>query len=243
MRPHAPSSQRPHAFTLLEVLIAVVSFAIVLAAINGVFYGALRLRAKAAESAERFRPLQRALDVIKNDLASIVPPGTTLAGPLQTTALTNLVAGRISPDFYTASANIDPWTPWADIQRVSYALVQPQSRSGGLDLVRLVTRNLLPVEGDEMPFQDSLLSGVHSVIFSFYTGSQWQTTWDSTTPEPVTGLTNTLPAAVKVQIHLAAADTGRPLAFAAPVELVVPLAAQSRTVPASSSTTASREGT
>src|SRR5688572_5904097 len=38
------------AFTLLEVLIAVVTFGIVLAAMNAVFYGALRLRNKTTEA-------------------------------------------------------------------------------------------------------------------------------------------------------------------------------------------------
>jgi len=40
------------AFTLIEIMLAVAIFAVVLAAINGVFYGAMRLRAKTAAAVE-----------------------------------------------------------------------------------------------------------------------------------------------------------------------------------------------
>ena len=53
------------AFTLLELLIAVMAFAIVLAAINGVFYSGLKLRNRSAASLEKSLPLAQALTVLK----------------------------------------------------------------------------------------------------------------------------------------------------------------------------------
>ena len=47
-------------FTLLELLLAVAAFALVLAAINGVFYGALRLRNKTVAGFDDSLPLQPA---------------------------------------------------------------------------------------------------------------------------------------------------------------------------------------
>ena len=87
---------RSRGFTLLEVLIASVAFAIVLAAINAVFYGALRLRNKTVDALEQALPMQQALAVIQRDLANLVVPGGTLAGALQTTSITNAVANAVS---------------------------------------------------------------------------------------------------------------------------------------------------
>jgi type II secretion system protein J len=208
------------------LLIAVVAFGIVLAAINAVFYAALRLRNRAVESLEQSVPLQQAVVIINRDLANIVLPGGPLSGSLQTTSITNSVGGQSSPDFYTTSGLIGETSPWAEVQRVSYALVQSDKRAAGLDLMRVITRNLLPVAVADQPVQQWLMSGVQSILFSYYDGNQWRQAWDSTTADPVTGQTNSLPQAIKVQIQLASQETGRALAFSAPVELVVPITVQ-----------------
>ena len=213
---------------MLEILIAVTAFAIVLAAINAVFYAALRLQNRSIASIERLAPRQRALATIRRDLANIVPPGGTLFGPLQTTSTTNAVAGQVSPEFYTASASIDEWSPFGEIQKVSYALMQSANGTSGLDLVRLVTRNLLPVTSIQSPEQQWLMGGIQNAFFTYYDGTQWRAFWDSTTADPTTGKTNALPQAIKVQINLVSEETGRGLAFASPVELVVPLVVQAR---------------
>src|SRR5438132_197482 len=99
----------------------------------------------------------------------------------------------------------------------------------GKDLVRTVARNLLPPTADEQPAQQWLMSGVQGMTFYYYDGTQWRDSWDSTTTDPTTGLTNNLPKAIKVLIQLAAPETGRALSAPAPVELVVPVVVQART--------------
>src|SRR5882672_5088465 len=136
---------RQRGFTLLEILIATVVFAIVLAAMNGVFYGALRLRNKTTESVDASLPPQRALELIKRDLSNLVLPGGTISGVFNTTSVSNMMMGQSSPNFYTASGLIDDTSPWAEVQRVTYALVDSTNRSAsGRDLIRATTRNLLP---------------------------------------------------------------------------------------------------
>ncbi|MCI0537454.1 MAG: prepilin-type N-terminal cleavage/methylation domain-containing protein, partial [Verrucomicrobiales bacterium] len=222
LRIHHPPTPRlnrailnSQAFTLLELLIAVVAFAIVLAAINTVFYAALRLRNKSAESFERSRPIEQAMAIIKRDLANIVLPGGTLLGSLQTTSITNTVAGQLSPDFYTSSGLIDQTSPWAEVQKVSYALVQSGKGATGLDLIRVVTRNLLPIAVADQPVQQWLMSGVQGMLFSYYDGNQWRQEWDTTTADPTSGQTNSLPQAIKIQLQLASPETGNALAFSA----------------------------
>src|SRR6185295_3602218 len=72
-------------FTLIEILIAVTAFAIVLAAINTVFYAALRLRNKTALALDEALPIQQTVAIMKRDFANIVVPGGTLFGAFQTT--------------------------------------------------------------------------------------------------------------------------------------------------------------
>jgi len=215
---------------LLEVLIAVAVFAIVLAAVNVILYGALRLRNRAVESIEQGLPRRQALAIFQHDLANLVVPGGVLSGDLQTSSITNLVGGQSSPDFYTTSGLIDETSPWAEIQKVSYVLVDSTNRgAAGRDLIRATTRNLLPATLEEPPAQQWLMSGVQDLMFYYYDGTQWRDSWDSTTPDLVTGVTNNLPRAIKVQIQLASEQTGRALLAAAPIELVVPVVVQART--------------
>jgi len=234
-------SARTHAFTLLEILIAMAAFAIVLGAINSVFYAALRLRNKAADSFEKVLPLQNTMAVMKRDLANLVLPGGTLSGSLQTTPTSNLnqntngmsasatfVPGQVSPNFYTTGGTIDDTSPFSEMQRVSYVLRAPTNYSQGQDLFRSVTRNLLSTTS-EQPVQQPLLTGVRTLAFLYYDGSQWREAWDSTVADLKTGLTNVLPSAIKVQITLASQvnPTGRGLVN--PIEMVVPIVVQART--------------
>jgi prepilin-type N-terminal cleavage/methylation domain-containing protein len=238
-RQHA---ERTRGFTLIEVLIAVAAFAIVLAAINTVFYSALRLRNKTARILDESLPVQQTLTIMKRDLANIVVPGGTLSGAFQTTPTLSLnnqtgnstpsssatasVPGQSSPPFYTSTGVIDEITPFAEVQRVSYLLVNPTNGVTGRDLFRSVTRNLLaPVA--EQPVMQPLMSRVENIYFSYYDGTQWRDTWDSTSPEVTTGQTNMLPTAIKVQIQLAAEQ--RRQALPPPIELVVPIMVQVRT--------------
>ena len=79
------------------------------------------------------------------------------------------------------------------------------------------------------PAEQWLMSGVQGMTFYYYDGTQWRDSWDSTTTDPTTGLTNNLPKAIRVLIQLAAPETGRALSAPAPVELVVPVVVQART--------------
>jgi type II secretion system protein J len=217
------------AFTLIEVMVAMVAFAIILAAINGIFWGALKLRNRTADHVDAALPVEHALAVIKSDLASIVPPGGTFFGELQSTItstnttmtsllqMTDQQQGRTSPQFFTSSGRVDDSSYWSDVQMVSYYLQAPTNRDGiGSDLYRQVTHNLLRImqmnqtEVDAQP----ILSGVQKMNFYFYDGTTWKETWDSLTE------IYKLPKAIKVEITMASETRGR---GPAPLDIVVPL--------------------
>ena len=228
---------------MIEILIAVMTFAIVLGAVNTVFYSALRLRNKTALAVEKALPIQQATTIIKHDLAGIVPPGGLLAGALRSGTGTSSTpsAGSLttlgslgsmnqegSTEFFTTSGAMDQFSPWAEVQKVNYYLRDPTNRAfaTGRDLVREVTRNLLATTED-LPSQQVLMGGVEYLEFYFYDGSEWRDSWDSSTEE--TGL----PKAVKVLIQLAGDESerqSRSLLNQRPaIELVVPVVVQGRT--------------
>ena len=136
------------AFTLIEVLMAIAVFAIVLSAVNGIFWGALRLRNKTVESIDAALPKERALAIIRNDLANIVPPNGGFFSAFTTVGATtnaygmamNNMPGQNSPEFTTSSGIIDDNTMWGDVQRVSYQVVNSTNNSAGRDLYRTVAR-------------------------------------------------------------------------------------------------------
>lgn len=218
------------AFTLIEIMIAVAAFAIVLAAINTIFYTALRLRNSTTAAIEKALPMEHALGIIKRDLANLVLPGGTMSGTFSTSSTSNSVAGQSSPSFYTASGVIDETSTFAEVQRVSYLLVVSTNNGIGRDLVRSVSRNLLPTLQSQYE-QEPLMSGVQTLTFLYHDGSQWRDSWDSTIENTTTGVSNGLPAAVKVQLLLATENSSgsRGRSREVPIELVVPLVMQQRT--------------
>ena len=219
------AKQSTHAFTLIEVLLAVSVFAIVLAAINSVFFGALRLRNKTVQSFETALPLQQALSFIQKDLEGIMLPGGRLAGTFTTTVQSSnnnnvFIGERVTPDIFTASGNVGELARWADVQKVAYFLASPTNRNvapNGKDLVRQVTRNLLSVNVEEQESQ-YLLTGVETMRLQYYDGMTWTDTWDSST-------STNLPGAIKVQIVLGDDRIGSSR-DPAPIELVIPILVQ-----------------
>jgi general secretion pathway protein J len=230
---HWQSAACRSGFTLLELLLAVLVFSIVLGAIQVVFFSALRLRSRTAESIERSLPLQQTLAIVKRDLGNLVPPGGVLSGALQSTptistsgSITGSRRGQNGPEFYTATGVVDDNTPWSEIRRVSYYLSSPTNDTPGQDLYRSVARNLLPVTQDETDDQ-FLMSGVESIEFQYYDGNAWRDTWDSTQVDSATGLSNNLPRAIRLELQLHYEN--RAAGVPAPVQLIVPVVALTRT--------------
>jgi type II secretion system protein J len=225
----ATSCSRRHGFTLMELLLAVAVFAIVLAALNTVYFAALRLRNQTMAGFDAALPIEQAIAIMKRDLAAVRPPGGgAFSGQFQSTSTTNTDTSlettgvRVSPDLYTGSGFIDEWTPFSEVQKVAYFLAMPTNQSAGRDLVRAVSRNLKPASGTSSAGSDMdrqfMLEGVENVFFQYYDGAVWQETWDSTT-------SSNLPFAVRVQIAMLQTNLGSGLAAArrAPIEFVVPI--------------------
>ncbi|MEI6194757.1 MAG: type II secretion system protein GspJ [Verrucomicrobiota bacterium] len=213
------------AFTLVEMILAIGVAAIVLIAVNGVLFAALHLRDATSEVVDAAAPIDQTATFLRRDLQCIVTPtnGTSkvLSGDFRVGNISSLgVTEPVAIEMFTATGALSANAPWADIQRVTYALKPPADpASTGKDLIRSVTRNLLTMTTPEIEEQ-LMLSDVATIKFSCYDGAQWQDTWDTT--GATTSNTN-LPLAVRVDIQMAGkSDAG-------PIELLVPIDAVART--------------
>jgi type II secretion system protein J len=204
-------------FTLLELLIATAVGAIVLLVIQTTFFGALRLHTTTHARIDTDLALQRALGIIRRDLAGLMLPGGTLSGQLQTSnfssSLGDAFGERASPDLTTNSGRIDGWNPFSEVQTVAYFLAPAADNSGAKDLVRVVRRNLLPVQ-DEIGTPQIILRGVQEAETLFYDGFAWIEDWDSES-------TSTLPTGIKFRVTMLPVDRSQPAPAA--IEVVVPV--------------------
>lgn len=219
-----PTRKRVGAFTLLEVLLAMLILSAVMVAVHSVFHAALQLRNKTDATFAEAIPLQHTLATIKNDLAGLVLPGGALSGALQTSPATNSSMNlshngeQCGPMFYTATGTLNELQPWSEMRKVTYYLMPPTNDAPGRDLVRSLTRNLLPANDEEYVDQ-RLLSGVSQLSFQFFDGTTWHDDWDSADTSS-TATTNPLPSGVRVQLTLM---NKAGVIDQNPIELVVPV--------------------
>jgi len=218
-------SQRQGGFTLLELIIATAVGAVVLVVIQTTFFSALRLHNTTHARVAEDQSIQRAVGIIRRDLAGVVLPGGTngMAKDLSSTAETMVLADnlgeRLTPDIYTSSGRIDGWTPFGDLQAVAYFLAPAEQGGRGRNLVRAVTRNLLPVQ-EAAPEGQVILGEVDTAILSFYDGNGWLETWDSAESQ-------TLPTAFRFTISRV--PPGGAQGTLAPIEIVVPVMVRTTT--------------
>jgi type II secretory pathway pseudopilin PulG len=222
------SAARPAAaFTLIELILAISVMSMVLSGMVSVLYISYNLQKHVNESLDQTLPVEDALLTIQHDLANLIcnnssTNGGLLIGCFQSINQTNVLPSQVGPDFYTTGGQLDGLVPFGDVEKIDFLLTPPTNRlSAGKDLVRAVTRNLLSV--NQMPQPESkrtLLSGVQDVVFSYWNGTSWENSWDSTQQ------TN-LPYAINMKIIMAAQRDGR--ATPSSYELVIPVDIQMST--------------
>ncbi|HWB60476.1 MAG TPA: type II secretion system protein GspJ [Chthoniobacteraceae bacterium] len=184
-------SARNSGFTLLELLVASVAAAILLAALYGVYVGAIKMRDRAAARSKATTLQERATSIIRNDLENGLISGgvfaSTLAGDSEGSD-GNGDSGFPGYLKFTATVGKDILSTsgtqemYGDVAQVEYYVVRDTNAGGGVtsgNLMRVVTRDLLD-SSSTVVHQQQILTGVQSFQVSFYDGSQWQTSWQIT---------------------------------------------------------------
>ena len=203
---------RQKRFTLIELLVAALAAAVLMAALLTSLSGAWRLQEQSQRREEETVPRDLARELLTADLLAAVPPAGVLAGPLTATAADEGDWRHDDVEWVTAVGARNPDDAGGDLVQVHYYLVEADTE-GLWRLVRTERRNLLVVEEDDPP-EVTVLDRVISFKATWYDGTDWADSWDSSTED------NQLPEAAHIRIDFAAADGKQ--AEPPPLEVVVP---------------------
>ena len=191
-------------FTLIEILVALALVSVLTLALCGVLETGFKAERRARAALEPVTTVQAALDILRRDVESMLPPAGILAGGF---IGENGTGGEGRPsdflEFCTASGgpDIERSTEAAigeleleaftleeeaqrygcDIVKVEYGLLA-RTTGSAFDLVRWVTRNsLTPTEATPEP--QIVCRDVVSFDAAYLDGSEWIDDWDSSQRE------------------------------------------------------------
>lgn len=190
---------RRGAFTLLEILLAIGMIAMLSLSLFAALNVGFRARETAAAAVIPPRAAAIAMELIQEDLQSVLPPakaatGRELAGPFLGTHQMGLGAPADYVQFYCVGADRpDDDSPFAEGIRMTELSLRTDVDPPVL--VRRVTRNLLAAVQEE-PAEEVLCRQVTSFTLEYCDGTTWQDGWDST------ALEDALPTAVRVTIEM-----------------------------------------
>lgn len=207
------------AFTLLELLMALAACAVILAAIYGVFSRAVHLRDNATRRTREVRVRAHAANMLRNDLRNALVSGGMIAATLKGSQESHRGGFPGYLKFTATTAKDVDDELGGDVQEIEYYITRDtlaSEQKAGV-LVRTINRDLLnPVK--QTPTEERVLAGVETMDISFYSSTEWKTSWEVTTDS------KTLPEAVRVLIQPTADADGRK---PAPIEVLVPWVTQS----------------
>lgn len=161
-------------------------------------------RERAEGALEPARIAALAMELIRTDLESAMPPTGVLAGAFVSKTLPGTsgsaivdVYGESEPDLsFFSCANFPDGTDSAgEVRHVAYVFAGGEGGVPG-ELVRRITVNLLAPEVPA-PAEEVLCRNVLSFTLRYYDGTTWQDTWSSSQQG------NALPEAVEVTLALA----------------------------------------
>ena len=189
LRPtHRPSS----GFTLLEILLASVAAALLLAAVYAVFVQAIHLRDRAAARVRDSRLRERAEKILRDDLSNALVSGGVLAASLTGGSTSSGgPSGSGLPGYLKFTATTGKSSSGdvaSDVQQIEYYLLPAtganavSGQNSGV-LTRAVTRDLLDSTTQTTAKEESILVGVQALQVQFYDGSSWQDSWQYTSPD------------------------------------------------------------
>jgi general secretion pathway protein J len=195
---------RRSAFTLVELLLALAISVIVAGALAAALYTAFHAKKSIDDTLEATRTLDIAGDTMREELANCLPPTAATTTTIRMGAMganSGSNTGSLIGPFVGTENTVDFFTsgpePKADLQpdvrEVQYLVMTDPA--GGQMLVRHVFTNALATV--VVPPPDEIVC--HSVLnftLSYYDGTNWLDTWDSTQQG------NTLPMAVEVTLEL-----------------------------------------
>ncbi|MBC8108092.1 MAG: prepilin-type N-terminal cleavage/methylation domain-containing protein [Anaerolineae bacterium] len=192
-------TRRASGFTLLELILATAAAAVIAFSLYSAMSTGFRARTIAQLQSADLRTATIALDLIEQDLQSVLPPTGTLAGSFIGFAAGSPGAEADTLELHTIGRDANTELPLSE----GFRRVLLTARNDGLStiLVRQVTRNLL-TDAPPQPEEEILAANVVGFSIRYYDSdtATWAEEWDSTQLE------NAMPTAVSVTVRVRRAD-------------------------------------
>jgi len=190
--------RQDEAFTLLELLVAMVLMVVVASCLYTALYTGFRAYRSALSAVEPTLQAVNAIELLKEDIDGVLPPGSNLAGAFMgTDSAGTKGVDADSIEFYTTHIYADDDQLVGGLGKIELLLeTDPNSQDGSYLLVRRLTTNLLAPKEAEAAEQ-VLCRRVVSMNLRYFDGSGWVEEWDSTADA------NSLPLAVEIDIQIA----------------------------------------
>ena len=164
-------------FTLLEMLVALGLMGILATVLGVSLRTGFKARATAEAALGPARAAAIALEILRREIASALPPTGILAGAFYGEDSPTSAGDRDADfvEFYALSESGGRAAP--GIRKIVFALAASPEGEGDV-LVRRETANLLAPTVSE-PTEEILCREVLSLNLRYYDGSAWQDSWDS----------------------------------------------------------------
>ena len=185
------------AFTMIELLVAMVLMVVVASCLYTALYTGFRAKRSALSAVEPTSLAINAIELIKQDTYGVLPPVGTLAG----TFLGNDSLGvdgvdADSLEFYTTHIYSENDNPVGGLGKIELVLEEDTDYDReNYRLVRRITTNLLSPRAID-PEEQVLCRNVKSLNLRYFDGDNWLDEWDSTADA------NSLPLAMEIDIHV-----------------------------------------
>ena len=189
------------AFTLLEMLLAMALMSMLAGSLYASLRVGFRARRAISRAIEPVRKLEFAIELLRQDIESALPPVGILAGEFL--GLDDEDGSGRDADallLHSTAHTPGPTETRSGVRRVEIALATLEDEPG-LALVRRITTNLLAPETVEPP-NEVLCRDVLAFNLRYFDGSDWLDTWDSAAQD------NVLPLAVEITLEVARAASG-----------------------------------
>lgn len=193
-----PSRKRCSGFTLIELILATTMTAMLALTLYTTMSVAFRTRGTIERQISSAREASVVLDLVQQDLQSVLKPSGILAGAFVGYAMGTTGAETDSLSFHALGGDRDVDSPLADgMRKIELAL---HSDANGSVLLRRVERNLLAPSAKE-PEEEILSRRVAAFSVRYFDGTSWYSEWDSTLHE------NTLPVALDLRLTMNITDS------------------------------------
>jgi type II secretion system protein J len=197
------AARQPRAFTLLELLVAMSLMVVVAACLYTSLHTGFQARRSALAAVEPTFQAVNAIELLKRDMAGILPLDGVLAEAFMGTSDRNSRGDDADyVEFYTTTIHADDDELIGGLGKIELMLeADTDEDRENYRLIRRITRNLLSPK-DIDPEEQVLCRNVISLNLRYLDEDGWLEEWDSTADA------NSLPLAMEVDIQLAYGATG-----------------------------------